>query len=135
MDNTDFYSRLLAGESMDDIANEMADALTAAQKLYDAEMERRAAEEAKRAAAEAEAAAALAKVELAQAAKVNDLSALLLDTLKYLRTHYPDLVNKEIDDDYSVEDLARLFVALLDSSSPAAVDWCFGAFPSWKWLF
>ena len=134
MNNTDFYSRLLAGESMDDIANEMADALTAAQKRYDAEMERRAAEEAERAAAEAEAAAALAKVELAQAEKVNDLSALLLDALKYLRTHYPDLVDKEIDDNYSVEDLARLLVALLDSSS-TRVEWGFGAFPNWKWLF
>ena len=121
------YSRLLAGENEEDIVNAFCDEVNAAKA-------RISAEQAERAAKEAAAAAARAQVELEQAAKLNDLTALLLDALKYLRTHYPDLVDKAIDDDYNIEDLARLFVALLDSSS-TRVEWGFHAFPNWRWLF
>ena len=134
MNDTSIYSRLLAGENEEDIVNAFCDEVNAAKARIEKEAEEAAARERIELEQAAAAVAARAKAELEQAAKVNDLSALLLDALKYLRTHYPDLVDKAIDDDYNIEDLARLFVALLDSSS-TRVEWGFRAFPNWKWLF
>ena len=128
------YSRLLAGETADDIAKAFADELNAAQRAYEEEQARQLAlaaeEEARKAAEEAARETEAAAIE----ARVNDLTTLLLDALKYLRTHYPDVVDEEIRDNDDVEVLARLFVMLLDSSS-TKVDWGFAALPNLKWLF
>ena len=121
------YSRLLAGESIEDIAEEFADELNAAQERYVEEIERRRLEE------EAAAKAREAEV-IAQDAKVADLTHLLLEAMKFCRTHYPDLVNDEIKEDDDMETLARLFVALLDTSS-TKIDWGFTTYPALKWLF
>lgn len=121
------YSRLLAGESIEDIAEEFADELNAAQERYEEEIERRRLEE------EAAAKAREAEV-IAQDAKVADLTHLLLEAMKFCRTHYPDLMNDEIEEDDDMETLARLFVALLDTSS-TKIDWGFTTYPALKWLF
>lgn len=121
------YSRLLAGESIEDIAEEFADELNAAQERYEEEIERRRLEE--------EAAAKAREAEMAaQDAKVADLTHLLLEAMKFCRTHYPDLVNDEIEEDDDMETLARFLIALLDSSS-TKIDWGFAAYPALKWLF
>ena len=130
MHTDNIYSRLLAGESIEDIAEEFADELNAAQERYEEEMARRAEEEERKAAQEAARKAEAAAIE----ARVNDLTSLLLDALKYLRTYYPDIVDNEIRDNDDVETLARLFVALLDSSS-TKIDWGFATYPALKWLF
>ena len=121
------YSRLLAGESIEDIAEEFADELNAAQERYEEEIERRRREE------EAAAKAREAEV-IAQDAKVADLTHLLLEAMKFCRTHYPELVNDEIKEDDDMETLARLFVTLLDTSS-TKIDWGFTTYPALKWLF
>ena len=125
--STSIYSRLLAGESIEDIAEKFADELNAAQERYEEEIERRRLEE--------EAAAKAREAEVAaQDAKVADLTHLLLEAMKFCRAHYPELVNDEIREDDDMESLARLLIALLDSSS-TKIDWGFAAFPNWKWLF
>lgn len=132
--STSIYSRLLAGESIEDIAEEFADELNAAQERYEEEMARRAEEEEQRR-LEEEAAAKAREAEMAaQDAKVADLTHLLLETMKFCRTHYPELVNDEIREDDDMESLARLLIALLDSSS-TKIDWGFATYPVLKWLF
>lgn len=124
------YSRLLAGESIEDIAEKFADELNAAQERYVEEMARRAEEEEERKRLEKAREAEMA----AQDEKVADLTHLLLETMKFCRTHYPELVNDEIEEDDNMETLARLLIALLDSSS-TKIDWGFAAYPALKWLF
>ena len=127
MHTGDIYSRLLAGESIEDIAEEFADELNAAQERYEEEIERKRLEE--------EAAAKAREAEVAaQDAKVADLTHLLLEAMKFCRAHYPELVNDEIEEDDDMETLARFLIALLDSSS-TKVDWGFAAYPALKWLF
>ena len=124
--STSIYSRLLAGESIEDIAEKFADELNAAQERYVEEIERRRLEE--------EAAAKAREAEMAaQDAKVADLTHLLLEAMKFCRAHYPELVNDEIEEDDDMETLARFLIALLDSSS-TKVDWGFAAYPALKWL-
>ena len=124
--STSIYSRLLAGESIEDIAEKFADELNAAQERYEEEIERRRLEE--------EAAAKAREAEVAaQDAKVADLTHLLLEAMKFCRAHYPELVNDEIREDDDIETLARFLIALLDSSS-TKVDWGFAAYPALKWL-
>lgn len=131
--STSIYSRLLAGESIEDIAEEFADELNAAQERYEEEMARRAEEE-ERKRLEEEAAAKAREAEVAaQDAKVADLIHLLLEAMKFCRAHYPELVNDEIEEDDDMETLARFLIALLDSSS-TKVDWGFAAYPALKWL-
>lgn len=126
MHTDNIYSRLLAGESIEDIAEKFADELNAAQERYEEEIERRRLEE--------EAAAKAREAEVAaQDAKVADLTHLLLEAMKFCRAHYPELVNDEIEEDDDMETLARFLIALLDSSS-TKVDWGFAAYPALKWL-
>lgn len=107
MDN--IYSRLLAGESADDIAKEFTDALNSAVEQY---------EEAERKRIEEEAAKAKAARETKAAAKKSAMIELVNAFLYFVGEHYPSLgfTVEDVDamDDEAIHALADLFINILD---------------------
>lgn len=104
MDN--IYSRLLAGESADDIAKEFTDALNSAVEQY----ERKRIEE--------EAAKAKAAREAKAAAKKSAMIDLVNKFLYFVGEYYPALgfTVEDVDamDDEAIYALADLFIGILD---------------------
>lgn len=109
--NEDIYSRLLAGESGDDIAAEMTKALNdALNRIAEEEKARREEEERKvREAAEREA---------KNAAKRGQLADIITDTLYFCAEFYPSLgiTTEEVDQmsDETIDTLADMLLMLLD---------------------
>jgi hypothetical protein len=107
MDN--IYSRLLAGETADDIAKEFTDALNTAVEQY---------EEAERKRIEEEAAKAKAARESKAAAKKSAMVDLVDRILYFVGEHYPSLgfTVEDVDavDDEAIHALADLFINILD---------------------
>ncbi len=107
MDN--IYSRLLAGESADDIAKEFTDALNTAVEQY---------EEAERQRMEEEAAKAKAARESRAAAKKSAMIELVNALLYFLGEYYPSFgfTVEDVDamDDEAIYALADLFIGILD---------------------
>lgn len=107
MDN--IYSRLLAGESADDIAKEFTDALNTAVEQY---------EEAERKRIEEEAAKAKALREKKAAEKKGAMVHLVNNFLYFVGEHYPTLgfTVEDVDamDDEAIHALADLFINILD---------------------
>lgn len=107
MDN--IYSRLLAGESADDIAKEFTDALNTAVEQY---------EEAERKRIEEETAKAKAAREAKAAAKKSAMVDLVDRFLYFVGEHYPSLgfTVEDVDamDDEAIYALADLFINILD---------------------
>ena len=110
MDN--IYSRLLAGESADDIAKEFTDALNTAVEQY---------EEAERKRIEEEAAKAKAAREAKAAEKKSAMIELVNAFLYFIGEYYPALgfTVKDVDamDDEAIYALADLFIGILDMQS------------------
>ena len=108
MDNN-IYSRLLAGESADDIAKEFTHALNAAVEQY---------EEAERKRIEEETAKAKAAREAKAAAKKSAMVHLVGDFLYFIGEYYPSLgfTVEDVDamDDEAIFALADLFIGILD---------------------
>lgn len=109
--NEDIYSRLLAGESSDDIAAEMTKALNDALDRIAAE-ERARREEEERKMREA------AEREAKNAAKHGQLADIITDTLYFCAEFYPSLgiTTEEVDQmsDETIDALADMFLMLLD---------------------
>ena len=109
MPTNDIYSRLLAGESSDDIAAEMTKALNDA--LNRIEEEEKARKEAElKAAQEKEAKEAHNK------AKMDDAADIVTDVLTFCATYYPSF-GLTLDDNVTDEEiraLASMIVMLLD---------------------
>jgi cation transport regulator ChaB len=107
MDN--IYSRLLAGESADDIAKEFTDALNTAVEQY---------EEAERKRIEEETAKAKAAREAKAAQKKGVMVDLVTDFLYFVGEYYPTLgfTVEDVDamDDEAIHALADLFINILD---------------------
>ena len=107
----DIYSRLLAGESSDDIAAEMTKALNDALDRIEAEEKARAEEEARKAREAAER-------EAKKAAKHGQLADIITDTLYFCAEFYPSLgiTTEEVDQmsDETIDALADMFIMLLD---------------------
>lgn len=107
----DIYSRLLAGESADDIGKELTDMLNAAQAKFAEEAARKAEEEAKIALEKAER-------ESKQAAKREALKQILADTIVFIAEYYPALgitmdMVYELDDE-TLGSLADLLMMTLE---------------------
>ena len=105
MHTNDIYSRLLAGESSDDIAAEMTKALNDAMNRI---------EEEEKARKEAELKAAQEKE--ANKAKMDAAKNIIADTLLFCATYYPSF-GLTLDDnvtDEEIEALASMIVMLLD---------------------
>jgi hypothetical protein len=107
MDN--IYSRLLAGETADDIAKEFTDALNTAVEQY---------EEAERKRIEEEAAKAKAARESKAAAKKSAMVDLVDRILHFVGEYYPTLgfTVEDVDamDDEAIYAMADLFIGILD---------------------
>lgn len=103
------YSRLLAGESADDIAKEFTDALNTAVEQY---------EEAERKRIEEETAKAKAAREAKAAAKKSAMVDLVTDFLYFIGENYPSFgfTVEDVDamDDEAIHALADLFINILD---------------------
>ena len=95
------YSRLLAGETADDIAAAFAEELNAA--IARVEAEKKAAEE-------------------AEQHKIDAAVNLIHNAYKFLRDYYPDLIDIEITDATDLQKLAELICLLLDNSQYATLD-------------
>ena len=116
MYNNDIYSRLLAGESMEDIMGDLTAQANEAQTRYDEfkrmEEERLRLEEAERKMREA------AEREAKNAAKRDHLIDLLSETLYFIAEHYPALgiTTAEVDEmsDEALGALADLAIMALD---------------------
>ena len=116
MYNTDIYSRLLAGESMEDIMEDLTAQANEAQTRYDEfkrlEEERLRLEEAERKMREA------AEREAKNAAKRDHLVDLISETLYFIAEHYPTfgVTTAEVDDmsDEALGALADLALMALD---------------------
>ena len=106
MDN--IYSRLLAGETADDIAKEFTDALnTAVEQFEEEERARKQREE--------EAARAKAARESKAAAKKSAMVDLVDRILHFVDEYYPTLgFTVEDVDDEAIYTLADLFIGILD---------------------
>jgi hypothetical protein len=109
--NEDIYSRLLAGESGDDIAAEMTKALNDA-------LDRIAAEEKARREEEERKMREAAEREAKNAAKHGQLADIITDTLYFCAEFYPSLgiTTEEVDQmsDETIDALADMFLMLLD---------------------
>jgi hypothetical protein len=109
--NEDIYSRLLAGESSDDIAAEMTKALNDA-------LDRIAAEEKARREEEERKMREAAEREAKNAAKRGHLTDIITDTLYFCAEFYPSLgiTTEEVDNmsDETIDALANMFLMLLD---------------------
>ena len=107
----DIYSRLLAGESSEDIAAEMTKALNDALDRIEAEEKARAEEEARKAREAAER-------EAKKAAKREQLADIITETLYFCAEFYPSLgiTTEEVDQmsDETIDALADMFLMLLD---------------------
>ena len=116
MNNNDIYSRLLAGESMEDIMEDLTAQANEAQARYDEfkrmEEERLRLEEAERKMREA------AEREAKNAAKRDHLIDLLSETLYFCAEFYPSLgiTTEEVDEmsDEALGALADLAIMALD---------------------
>ena len=109
MHTDDIYSRLLAGESSDDIAAEMTKALNEA-------LDRIEEEEKARKEAELKAAQDKAAKEARNKAKMDAAADLVSDALVFCATYYPSF-GLTLDDnvtDEEIEALASMIVMLLD---------------------
>ena len=114
--NNDIYSRLLAGESMEDIMEDLTAQANEAQARYDEfkrlEEERLKLEEAERKMREA------AEREAKNAAKREQLTDIITSTLYFCAEFYPSLgiTTEEVDDmsDETIDALVELFLMLLD---------------------
>ena len=105
MHTDDIYSRLLAGESSDDIAAEMTKALNEAiDRIEEEEKARKAKEEEEARAAEAKAVHAKVKREA--------VAAILVDIFNFCATHYPSL-GLTMEDKVSDEELYALADVIL----------------------
>ena len=108
-DNDSIYSRLLAGESSEDIAAEMTKALNEA-------LDRIEEEEKARKEAELKAAQEKEVKEAHNRAKMNAAENLVADALAFRATHYPSF-GLTLDDNVSdeeIEALAAMIIMLLD---------------------
>lgn len=116
MNNNDIYSRLLAGESMEDIMEDLTAQANEAQTRYDEfkrlEEERLRLEEAERKMREA------AEREAKNAAKREQLTDIITSTLHFCAEFYPSLgiTTEEVDSmsDETVDALVELFLMMLD---------------------
>ena len=116
MTNEDIYSRLLAGESMEDIMEDLTAKANEAQARYKEfkrlEEERLRLEEAERKMREA------AEREAKNAAKREQLADIITDTLYFCAEFYPSLgiTTEEVDQmsDETIDALADMFLMLLD---------------------
>ena len=109
MHTDDIYSRLLAGESSDDIAAEMTKALNEA-------LDRIEEEEKARKEAELKAAQDKAAKEARNKAKMDAAIGITTDVLTFCATYYPSF-GLTLDDnvtDEEIETLAALIIMLLD---------------------
>ena len=109
MHTDDIYSRLLAGESSDDIAAEMTKALNDA-------IDRIEEEEKARKEAELKAAQEKAAREAANKAKMDAAVSLITHGLTFFATYYPSF-GLTLDDNVSdneIEALASMFIMLFD---------------------
>lgn len=109
MHTDDIYSRLLAGESSDDIAAEMTKALNDA-------LDRIEEEEKARKEAELKAAQDKAAKEARNKAKQEAVADIVADVLAFCATYYPSfgLTTSDKVSDEEVEALAAVIVMLLD---------------------
>ena len=111
MHTDDIYSRLLAGESSDDIAAEMTKALNEALDRIEEEEKARKEEEARKAREAAER-------EAKNAAKREHLADIITETLYFCADFYPSLgiTAEEVDQmsDETIDALADMFIMLLD---------------------
>ena len=107
----DIYSRLLAGENSEVIAQEFTDALNAAQVKMAEEAARKAEEEAK-------AAMAKAVAEEKKKMKREVLAELIAEAFVFMSEYYPSfgITPEEVDelDDETLYALADLFIMVLD---------------------
>lgn len=109
MINENIYSRLLAGESADDIAKEFTDALNTAIEQYE-EAERKRIEE------------ETAKAKAAREARANEKRSAMIDLvnrfLYFVGEYYPSFgfTVEDVDamDDEAIYALADLFIGILD---------------------
>ena len=109
MINENIYSRLLAGESADDIAKEFTDALNTAVEQYE-EAERKRIEE------------ETAKAKAAREARANEKRSAMIDLvnrfLYFVGEYYPSFgfTVEDVDamDDEAIYALADLFIGILD---------------------
>lgn len=116
MTNNDIYSRLLAGESMEDIMGDLTAQANEAQERYKEfkrmEEERLRLEEAERKIRED------AEREAKNAAKREQLTDIITSTLHFCAEFYPSLgiTTEEVDNmsDETVDALAELFLMMLD---------------------
>ena len=116
LDNNDIYSRLLAGESMEDIMEDLTAKANEAQARYEEfkrlEEERLRLEEAERKMRED------AEREAKNAAKHEQLADIITSTLYFCAEFYPSLgiTTEEVDQmsDETVDALAEMFLMLLD---------------------
>lgn len=100
--NEDIYSRLLAGESAENIAQEFADMLNAAQAKFAEEAARKAEEEAKAALAKAER-------ESKKAAKREAMKQLVADAVVFIAEYYPTLgITMDMVDELDDADLGAM---------------------------
>ena len=109
MHTDDIYSRLLAGESSEDIAAEMTEALNEA-------LDRIKEEEKARKEAELKAAQDKAAKEARYKAKMDAAADLVSDMLAFCATYYPSF-GLTLDDNVSdeeIETLASMIIMLLD---------------------
>lgn len=116
LDNNDIYSRLLAGESMEDIMEDLTAQANEAQTRYEEfkrlEEERLRLEAAERKIRED------AEREAKNAAKREQLADIITDTLRFCAEFYPSLgiTTEEVDDmsNETIDALAELFLMMLD---------------------
>jgi hypothetical protein len=102
--SNDIYTRLLAGESLDDIMNQFAEEANAAQA-------RIAKEEEERKAREAEA----ARKKEQETAKLEDMRDLITEVCAYLDLYYPSLgIDMDALDNDDLRVLAEVVVGVLD---------------------
>jgi hypothetical protein len=102
--SNDIYTRLLAGESLDDIMNQFAEEANAAQA-------RIAKEEEERKAREAEA----ARKKEQETAKLEDMRDLITEVCAYLALYYPSLgIDMDALDNDDLRVLAEVVVGVLD---------------------
>ena len=102
--SNDIYTRLLAGESLDDIMNQFAEEANAAQARIAKEEEERKAREAE----------AVRKKEQ-ETAKVEDMKDLITEILAYLALYYPSFgIDMDDLDSDDMRVLAEVAVGVLD---------------------
>ena len=102
--SNDIYTRLLAGESLDDIMNQFAEEANAAQARIAKEEEERKAREAE-----------VARKKEQETAKLEDMRDLIAEIFAYLALYYPSLgIDMDALDNDDMRVLAEVAVGVLD---------------------